>query len=127
MILNPSKTKVLLATDQRLEKKLDSQILNLMTFGNSIAQVNSDKLLRLIINSKLNFKEHTDELSRKLAQRIGVLKNIKENLPIRERKLFYNSMIKPIMLYGSIVWDSCSSENIDKIYKLQKRAVRVIL
>ena len=36
-------------------------------------------------------------------------------------------MIKRIMLYGSIVWDSCSSENIDKIYKLQKRAVRVIL
>ena len=110
MILNPSKTKVLLVTDQRLEKKLDSQILNLMTLGNSIAQVNSDKLLRLIINSKLNFKEHTDELSRKLAQRIGVLKNIKENLPIRERKLFYNSMIKPIcFMYVSIVWGSKKS------------------
>ena len=123
MILNPSKTK--LVTGQRLEKKLDSQTLNLMSLGNSIEQVNSDRLLGLIIDGKLNCEERIDELSRKLAQRLGVL--AKKNLLIKERKLFYNSIIKPIMLYGSIVWDSCSSENIDKIYKLQERAARVIL
>ena len=125
MILNPSKTKALLVTGQRLKKKLDSQTLNLMSLGNSIEQVNSDRLLGLIIDGKLNCEERIDELSRKLAQRLGVL--AKKNLLMKERKLFYNSMIKPIMIYGSIVWDSCSSENIDKIYKLQKRAVRVIL
>ena len=36
-------------------------------------------------------------------------------------------MIKPVMLYSSTVWDSCSRANIEKIYKLQKRAARVIL
>ena len=96
-----------------------------MSLGNSIEQVNSDRLLGLIIDGKLNCEERIDELSRKLAQRLGVL--AKKNLLIKERKLFYNSIIKPIMLYGSIVWDSCSSENIDKIYKLQERAARVIL
>ena len=49
------------------------------------------------------------------------------SLPIEERKLFFNSMIKPVMLCGSTVWDSCSRANIEKIYKLQKRAARVIL
>ena len=96
-----------------------------MSLGNSIEQVNSDRLLGLIIDGKLNCEERIDELSRKLAQRLGVL--AKKNLLIKERKLCYNSMIKRIMLYGSIVWDSCSSENIDKIYKLQERAARVIL
>jgi hypothetical protein len=62
-----------------------------------------------------------------MSQRIGVLKNIKRNLPIKERILFFSSMIKPVMLYGSPVWDSCSRENIEKISKLQKRAARVIL
>ncbi len=62
-----------------------------------------------------------------MSQRIAVLKNIRKNLPIKERILFFKSMIKPVMLYGSPVWDSCSRENIAKISKLQKRAACVIL
>ena len=36
-------------------------------------------------------------------------------------------MIRPLMLYGSCVWSSTSCDNIDRVYKLQKRAARVIL
>ena len=36
-------------------------------------------------------------------------------------------MIKPILLYGSTVWISCSKENIMKVFKLQKRVARVIM
>ena len=65
------------------------------------------------MDSNLLFDDHIDELCKKVAQRIGVLvKNIRKNLPIKERKLFFNSMIKPIMLYGSTVWDSWSRANI---------------
>ena len=71
--------------------------------------------------------DYIDELSKKVAQRIGVLKKIKRNLPIKEWKLFYNSMIKPIMLYGGTVWGSCSNENIDNIFNLQKRAAYLTL
>ena len=127
MIINPSKTKALVITGKRLSKKLDTQNLNLMALGNSIDQVNSEKLLGVTMDSNLLFDDHIDELCKKVAQRIGVLKNIRKNLPIKERKLFFNSMIKPVMLYGSTVWESCSRANIEKIYKLQKRAARVIL
>ena len=41
--------------------------------------------------------------------------------------LYYNVMIKQIMLYGSIVWSSCSIQNLQKVFRLQKRAARVIL
>jgi len=36
-------------------------------------------------------------------------------------------MIKQAMLYASTVWTSCSVENIWKVFRLQKRAARVIL
>ena len=49
------------------------------------------------------------------------------NLSLKEQKLFYNSIIKAIMLYGSMVLGYCSNESIDKILKLQKRAAHVIL
>ena len=47
------------------------------------------------LDKKLNFNEHVDDLCKKVSQRIGVLKKIKGNLPLEERKLFYNAMIKP--------------------------------
>ena len=36
-------------------------------------------------------------------------------------------MIKPVMMYGCTIWGSCSCENAERVYKLQKRAARVIL
>ena len=46
------------------------------------------------------------------SQCIGVLNKIKRNLPINVWKLFYNALIKPIMLYGSCVWRLTSCENM---------------
>ena len=31
------------------------------------------------------------------------------------------------MMYGCTIWSSCSSENFERVFKLQKRAARVIL
>ena len=56
-----------------------------------------------------------------------MLGNIRRSLPLDQRKLYYNAMIKPTMLYASTVWTSCSVENIRKVFRLQKRAARVIL
>ena len=36
-------------------------------------------------------------------------------------------MIKQTKLYATIVWTSCSEENSQKVFRLQKRAARVIL
>ena len=33
------------------------------------------------------------------SQRIGLLKKIKRHLPLEERKLYYNALIKPVMMY----------------------------
>ena len=106
---------------------MEDKSLTLQVLNNSIEQGTSEKLLGVRIDTNLTFDDRIDELSKKVAQRIGVLMSIKRNLPIKERKLFYNSMIKSIMLYGSTVWGSCSNESIDKIFKLQKRTTRVIL
>ena len=62
-----------------------------------------------------------------MSQRIAVLKKIKRNLPLAERKLYVNALVKPITLYRSCAWSTASEENVKRESKLQKRAVRVIL
>jgi len=59
-------------------------------------------------------------------QGITVLRKIRRSLPLDQRKLYYNAMIKQTMLYASTVWTSYSVENIQKVIKLPKRAARVI-
>ena len=41
--------------------------------------------------------------------------------------IYYSTIIKPVMLYGSTIWTSCSKENLLKVPRLQKRAARIIL
>ena len=93
-----------------------------------LERVQSQKLLGVIIDCQLSFNEHTDNLCKKLTQRIAVLKKkIRRYLPLDQRILYYNAMIKQIMMYGSSVWVSTSVDNLNKVFRLQKRAARVIL
>ena len=62
-----------------------------------------------------------------VSQRIDVLRIIRRFQPLDQRKLYYNAMIKQKMLYASTVWTSCSVENMQNVFKLQKRMARVIL
>ncbi len=68
-----------------------------------------------------------DGLSKKLGQRLGVLRRIKRFLPLDQRILYYNTMFKQVMMYGATAWANCCVENLKKILRLQKRAARVIL
>ena len=45
----------------------------------------------------------------------------------RQRETSYNGVIKPTLLYGSMIWDSCNVKHLQSILKLQKRAACIIL
>ena len=127
LLLNESKTKSMLVTGKRLVKKMEHSTLQLHLKSSELNQVHSHKLLGVTIDSQLSFDQHVDGLCKKLAQRVAVLRKIRRSLPLDQRKLYYNAMIKQTMLYASTVWTSCSVENIQKVFRLQKRAARVIL
>ena len=101
MVLNASKTKSLLVTGKRLEKKALDTALKISCNSSEIEQVNSQKLLGAKLDSHLNFTEHIDDICKKVSRQIAVLKKVTRNLPLAERKLYFNALIKPIMSYGS--------------------------
>jgi len=128
MILNESKTKSMLVTGKRLgKKKLEQSTLQLHVNSTELEQVSSHKLLGVTIDSQLTFDQHVENLCTKLSQRISMLRKIRRSLPRDQRKLYYNAMIKQTMLYASTVWTSYSAESLQRVFKLQKRAERVIL
>ena len=59
--------------------------------------------------------------------RFGLLKHISPYLKQHQRETFYTCVIKPTLMYGSVVWDSCNINCQQRLLKLQKRAARIIL
>ena len=120
MVLNESKTKTMLLAGKRLHRKMSSSSLTVHVNSVELEQVQSQKLLGVIIDSQLSFNEHTDNLCKKLTQHIAVLKK-------KSGVIYYNATIKQIMMYGSSVWVSTSVDNLNEVFRLQKCAARVIL
>lgn len=69
MVLNTSKTKSLLVTGKRLEKKALDTALKISCNSSEIEQVNSQKLLGVKLDSHLNFTEHIDDICKKVSRR----------------------------------------------------------
>ena len=71
--------------------------------------------------------DHIESLCKKISKRIGLLRSIRYFLPKTEQIQFYNSVIKPVLMYGSVIWSVTSQDNLCRVFRLQKRAARVIL
>ena len=124
--LNEGKIKVLIITGKRLSTRINHD-LAVVVNGKQLENVRCAKLLGLEIDHELTFIPHVEKLSKKLSQRIGILKRIKYCLPLKHRLIFYNTMIRPVIDYVNVVWTSCDKHCLNRVLKLQKRAARVIL
>ena len=124
-----TKIKTILITGKRLKTKLTTadQELHIELNGTHLEQVDHVKLLGLELDEELSFNYHVQSLSKKISKRIGILNRIKSYLSRAEQVLFYNAMIKPLILYCYISWSSCNKDNVNKISRLQKRFSRIIL
>ena len=85
------------------------------------------KLLGFEIDEEISFSEHIMTVCKKVAQRIGLLKKIMNYLPLKQRLLYYNALIRPVINYANVLWTNCDKESLGRVLKLQKRAARVIL
>ena len=87
----------------------------------------TERFLGVYIDSHLTWNEHIDTLRRKLLQRIAILARAWKYVPNKYRLLLYNASIKPLFTYCCTVWSNCSQNNLDELFKLQKRYARLIL
>ena len=130
MFINKRKTKSLIVHGKRIPAKVDDVTplrLDVKIDDSVIDQVSSYKILGVVIDSQMNYESHIDELCKKLSKRIGLLKYISPFLRQRQRETYYNGVIKPTLLYESMVWDSYNVKHLKSILKFQKRPACIML
>ena len=106
-----------------LALKLPSQCNNVST---KLPSCHSTKLLGVVIDSQLSFKNHIDHLLAKLAPKLGLLRRLSCVLPENVLSSLYMSIIQPHIDYCLSVWGSCIQTDINAIQKLQNRAAPII-
>ena len=84
------------------------------------------KYLGLLLDSRLTFKAHISELSKKLSRAVGMLYKIRDYSPKTVLRSLYFSLFNSHLTYGLSVWGKADKFLIDKIDKLQKKAIRAI-
>ena len=85
------------------------------------------KILRVIIDNKLNFKSRMSELCKKASQKVATLSRLSCYLHNSEKNSIFNSIIKSQFSYCPLVWIFCSKTSNNTINKLHERSLRVIL
>ena len=77
-----------------------------------------------MIDEHLSWNSHIEMIGFKVSKAIGIINHLKCIYSQSVLFTLYNSLIITHMLYGILLWGKL--DNVDKIAKLQKKAIRTI-
>ena len=101
--------------------------LNSLKLGNSLIGVTDTiKFLGINIDQHLNFRSHISATSIKVSKVNGLLFRLNNILPTESLYLMYSALLVPHITYGIEIWHGALQANRDRLFKLQKKAVRAI-
>ena len=97
MVLNPDKCHFIVIGDHDPNQKI---ILN----NNEIVSSNEEKLLGILLDSKLNFDSHITSLCKKAGQKLSALARINHYLTQDQKLLLLSSVVKSEFSYCPLIW-----------------------
>lgn len=84
------------------------------------------KILGILFDKKLSFKQHVNYVHGKLSRSIYSLRQMKNILDNKNLKLMYFAYIQSHLNYCVNIFSMCTAETINPLIKLQKKAIRII-
>ena len=76
----------------------------------------------------MSWADHVDAISMKINQRIGLIRRIRNLLPLQARVALYNALILPLFDYGDVIWGDKNNDTImSELQILQNKAAKVML
>ena len=100
-----------------MKTKIDDKIIN---------EHQSVKYLGILIDCYLNWKEHIQQLSKKISGVIGVLCKIRHYINVKILVQFYHAIILSFFSNCCMVWGSTHDNNIKPLLRTQKKVIRLI-
>ena len=70
------------------------------------------KYLGVTFNQSISGADNIDVISTKINQGIGLIRRIRNVLPLQSRVTLYNTLILPLFDYGDVIWGDENNETI---------------
>ena len=121
--LNAKKTELVLFHSKN---KVVTSRLTVKIKGTKVFLSNHVKYLGILIDSKLSWKTHISELTKKLNRATGLLAKLRNYVNKNTLKSLYFSLFQSYLSYGCLAWGFAGKGLINKIFRIQKRAIRII-
>ena len=122
MRFQPVKCNMMQLTNKRTSKIQASYKLE----GTVLENVESIKYLGVTITKDLKWNTHISNVCTKANRTLGFLRRNLFSCPQDVREAAYKGLVRPILEYGSSVWDPHYEGLIDDLEKVQKRAARFV-
>ena len=108
--------------------KTTPQFRPLVIDNDVIEQVNSTKILGLVLSSDLTWNNHVDFMVKKANKRLFLLTLLKRaNVSMEDMITIFTSIVRPVLEYACVVWHSSLPEYLhNDIEGVQKRALIII-
>jgi len=84
------------------------------------------KILGVWLDENLNFDFHVSTVAKKVSKSLYCLKKVKNVLSTKALKSLYYALIHPYFLYCLIIYSCTNQKNLNKLFLLQKRCIRLI-
>jgi len=123
--LNVSKTKYMIIRSVRKEQR--GNITLKCSDGMELERVDKIKYLGVIIDDKLQFKDHCDYMLKKIGKKTSFLNRIGSFVSPYTRCIVYKSIIAPHFEYCATLLIGMGETQLNKLQIAQNRAMRVIL
>ena len=94
--------------------------------GHSIDEIDHTKFIGVIINSKLNWKNHMSYTTGKIARGIGVITKARKLLDKGTLITLYYTFIYPHMCYCNDVWGNTYVKYLEKLFLMHNKIIRII-
>ena len=102
----------------------DYNQLNIYIHDTQLERVNCTKFLGVTVDSELNWKQHITSVENKLSSIIGILYRIRFKITKKAALLIYDALIYSHLSYCNLLWASTYKSSLDKLFILQKRALK---
>ena len=122
--LAPDKTQILLIS--RKQDPPGIQLPKIKFQGKILKPEMNINLLGVKLDNQLNFVDHVKELAKKCGKKLSAIRRISYLLNSHGCQVLYNSQVRPIMEYASLVWSSCPPSYLQLLDKIQIKAINLI-
>ena len=94
--------------------------------NHQLEDVSYHRHLGITLRSNLTWSQHINQIVQKANKLINILKCLQFRLDRNSLETIYISFIRPLLEYGSPIWDGCTQADADRLESIQIAAARVI-